>query len=202
MATPDCRSRTPITPDAITFDIDMPGIDGRQVLDRLKHHPTRATSRCTRDPRAAAGTQGRRDRLPRETGGEGGARGFVQPDLLVHRPAGEAVARRGRRRRPAAEHGRADRARGRGDHGRRDGGRSPGEAQGDALRLHGPRSWPGHRHRRLPVTGDGEGGSGDVRAADHHLHGEGAESRGRDPTQAFRRDDHRQGREIAGTAAR
>ena len=50
------------------------------------------------NPRAAAGTQGRRDRLPREAGHQGGARGFVQQDRAVHRPAGEAAARRRGRR--------------------------------------------------------------------------------------------------------
>ena len=102
-ARPGCSWRTRIEPDAITLDIDMPGIDGWAVLDRLKHHPeTRhiPVHIITGIRERQQGLQGGRDRVSREAGHEGGARRFVQQDLAVHRSAGEAAARRrGRRRR-------------------------------------------------------------------------------------------------------
>jgi CheY-like chemotaxis protein len=44
----------------VTLDIDMPGVDGFAVLDRLKKHPTRATSRCTSSAAWGGGTRGSR----------------------------------------------------------------------------------------------------------------------------------------------
>ena len=62
------RRRTSIRPDAITLDIDMPGMNGLEVLDRLKrdpetrHVPVHIISGIEKK---GAGPQGRRDRLSR-----------------------------------------------------------------------------------------------------------------------------------------
>ena len=92
-------------PDAITLDIDMPGMDGWAVLDRLKHHPeTRhipvhiITGIRERQQGLKAGAIAY---LEKPVTKEALDDSFAQ-DRAVHRSAGEAAARR-RGRRDAAQ---------------------------------------------------------------------------------------------------
>ena len=166
-------------PDAITLDIDMPGIDGWAVLDRLKHHPeTRhipvhiITGIRERQQGLKAGAIAYLEKPVSKEALEDSFNKiatFIDQQvkrLLVVEDDDDA----------APEHGRADRARGRRDHrGRRRRTKRSSELKDDALRLHGARPRARRRHRRLRAARDGEGRSGDAGPADHHLHRQGAE---------------------------
>ena len=139
-----CRSRTRYQPDAITLDIDMPGIDGFAVLDRLKHHPhtrhipvhiitgIRERQRACR-PGAIAYLEKPVSKEALEDSFNKISQ-FIDQQvkrLLVVEDDDDA----------AAQHGRAHR------HGdveirRRDGGGGAREAADEALRLHGARPRP------------------------------------------------------------
>ena len=118
-------------PDAITLDIDMPGMDGWAVLDRLKHHPeTRhipvhiITGIRERQQGLKAGAIAYLEKPVTKEALEDSFAQIAQfidqqvKRLLVVEDDDDA----------AAEHDRADRARGRRDHGGRDGGGSAREA--------------------------------------------------------------------------
>ncbi|MDF1504686.1 HAMP domain-containing protein [Roseisolibacter sp. H3M3-2] len=150
---------------------------------------------------APRGAARRRDRLPREAGHQGGARRRVRADRALPRRAPEAAAGGGGRRHAARGDRGAGRPRGRRDHRRRDRRGGARRAGGDGLRLHGARPRP-RRHERVRAAGEGEGGRAAPRPADHRVHGQVAVAGRGDAAAEVRRDDHRQGREEPGAAAR
>ena len=193
-------------PDAITLDIELPEMDGWTVLDRLKHDP--ATRHIpvhiiSVTEEAQRGLRLGRDGLPAEAGRARGARrSAFALDPRVRRPQGqEPAGRRGRRRR-APEHRRADRQRRRRD----DGGRAPARRRWQALEQQ-----PFDcmvldlglaRHDRLRAARADEGQPAAGADSGHRLHRQGADQEAGDRAAAAGRDDHRQGREVAGPAAR
>ena len=191
-------------PDAITLDINLP-VHGR--LDRARSAQARPGDAAHPGAHHLAARGGaprhaaRGDGAPGQAGRARGARGGLHLDCRVHRPQGPQPAdRRGQRRR-APEHRRADRQRRREEHGGGDRRRGAGGARGAELRLSGPRSRP-LRHDRLRAAREDEGEPAAGADPGHRLYRQGAVEEAGDRAAAAGRNDHHQGREVAGPAAR
>ena len=168
-------------PDAITLDLDLPGLDGWNVLDRLKHdtstrhipvHVISVTDDPHRGMRLGAKTFWAKPSEKESLNEAFDAIKRVQRSQAAH-------AADHRRRRSAAQHaGRADRRSRRRDHRGRLRRGSARAARTEAVRLHRARPRP-QRHERAAAARADARRQGDVAGAGDHLHRQGADRRPR-----------------------
>ncbi len=164
-------------PDAITLDLDLPGLDGWNVLDRLKHdtstrhipvHVISVTDDPHRGMRLGAKTFWAKPSEQRV------AQRGVRRDSRVQRSQDAHAADRRRRRRAAQHAGRADRRSRRRDHRGRHRPGSARSARAAAVRLHRARPRPARHERPAAARADALR-QGDVAGAGDHLHRQGAD---------------------------
>ena len=169
-------------PDAITLDLDMPGVDGFAVLERLKRHPdTRHIP-----VHIISGVERRHEGL------QAGAIAYLEKPVSAealddafgaHQHASSTAACAGcwssrtTRRSATAIVALIGTRTSRSPRSTRPSRRSRSSRQ-HAVRLHGARPRPA-RDERLRAARAGEGRPGAARPADHRLHGQGADARRR-----------------------
>ncbi len=191
-------------PDAITLDIDMPGMDGWAVLDRLKHNPqTRhipvhiISGIRERQQGLKSGALAYLEKpVTKEALDESFAKiqqfidSSVKRLLVVEDDATQRASMIELIQHEDVEITAVESAEG-----------CTARTRGRPLRLHGARSWA-EGHERVRVARDREGEPGHVGPAHHHLHGQGTLAGRGDQAAEVCRDDHREGCEVAGATSR
>ena len=157
--------------------------------------------RARRGRVGARPASGRRTRLSDQGSHTGVARRTVRRARGVPRPPHPLGARGGGRRARARRPDGPDRRGGRGGGGSRVARAGARRARRPPLRLHGARPRPRGR-QRLPDARAHQAGEALPQPAGDRAHRQGAQPTGGDAAEALRRDDHREGRPLAGAPAR